>query len=625
MGKSSSNKRKTSKYSSQGRAKKKSKTRRTRSKRLRRRDDLVAYSSNDSRSSVSDSSSSEDKYRSRSSRSRTRKVLKGTKRRVRSYSSSSDESHRKRKQKGSKRNDDSEVRKKSLRNKKKKKGQKDASISSRSSGSLSCSTCWSSSSSSDESEYESLRGRSERREKNVRKLKNVKSGTKKRKYKSRSCSSCSRHNGSIDDWSEEKVSGGIISKRLKSVITLANEDKEGREFTWDEHKEEMIYDHDDYPSSRSNDSNDGGNKSVSAHQSHGASERARPIEIEKREDASVCNIKTTKHSDSYKDGDDQYVRSKPACVRVGTNDAIEEKNNEMSEATGGVNGDDLESILRQKALENLRRFRGGFQTNATNAVNKKDKSDGALKSVSTRKAELSQTESSQDYGAQGVMGNSAHSMKKDEKLLSEKNSGNGSVSAKNNAHLPNQVAVSSRDKVVSGINKPRLVTSALKQALSKATTTAMEVPDSWVSDKAKLVTGSSASKNNATALSGNNNDDKINNASGSASCYASAGDVIMNKLKDEGKEGSSMVPLNNSSNGGAINNASGSSSVEPSSHIASAARDISSNKDQDDGKEGSQLEEKTMSVMRGGEMVQVSYKVYIPKKAPALARRQLKR
>ncbi|CAI9295073.1 unnamed protein product [Lactuca saligna] len=41
--------------------------------------------------------------------------------------------------------------------------------------------------------------------------------------------------------------------------------------------------------------------------------------------------------------------------------------------------------------------------------------------------------------------------------------------------------------------------------------------------------------------------------------------------------------------------------------------------------EASQFEKKTMSVMRGGEMVQVSYKVYIPNRAPALARRQLKR
>ncbi|KAI5063332.1 hypothetical protein GOP47_0021879 [Adiantum capillus-veneris] len=48
--------------------------------------------------------------------------------------------------------------------------------------------------------------------------------------------------------------------------------------------------------------------------------------------------------------------------------------------------------------------------------------------------------------------------------------------------------------------------------------------------------------------------------------------------------------------------------------LASAQRDSSSN-----------FQEKTMSVMRGGEMVQVSYKVYIPKRAAELARRRLQR
>lgn len=39
----------------------------------------------------------------------------------------------------------------------------------------------------------------------------------------------------------------------------------------------------------------------------------------------------------------------------------------------------------------------------------------------------------------------------------------------------------------------------------------------------------------------------------------------------------------------------------------------------------STFQQKTMSVMRGGEMVQVSYKVYIPQRAAALAKRQLRR
>ncbi|KAF2314357.1 hypothetical protein GH714_025659 [Hevea brasiliensis] len=177
--------------------------------------------------------SSEDTYLGRRSQSRsfTRKDVKGTKRRARSYScsSGSEESCCLRKQKGSRRNDDSKARKKKTRNKKKKKSRRNASNSSRSSGSWSCSTCRSSSS-SDESEYENHRGRSERRDNDTRKLKKVKSGTKRSRYRSRSCSSCSRHNENSDYRSEEKVTGGNISKRLRSIITLTKEDE--REKIW---------------------------------------------------------------------------------------------------------------------------------------------------------------------------------------------------------------------------------------------------------------------------------------------------------------------------------------------------------------------------------------------------------
>ncbi|MCO5607156.1 hypothetical protein L7F22_061349 [Adiantum nelumboides] len=52
----------------------------------------------------------------------------------------------------------------------------------------------------------------------------------------------------------------------------------------------------------------------------------------------------------------------------------------------------------------------------------------------------------------------------------------------------------------------------------------------------------------------------------------------------------------------------------PGVDLASAQHDSSDN-----------FQEKTMSVMRGGELVQVSYKVYIPKRAAELARRRLQR
>jgi hypothetical protein len=69
-----------------------------------------------------------------------------------------------------------------------------------------------------------------------------------------------------------------------------------------------------------------------------------------------------------------------------------------------------------------------------------------------------------------------------------------------------------------------------------------------------------------------------------------------------------------------VENVGESSASQPSSSLKPTLEEQNS-KDQ----QGGQFEQKTMSVMRGGEMVEVSYKVYIPKKAPALARRHLRR
>ncbi|KAL0399413.1 UNVERIFIED_CONTAM: hypothetical protein Sradi_2284600 [Sesamum radiatum] len=72
-------------------------------------------------------------------------------------------------------------------------------------------------------------------------------------------------------------------------------------------------------------------------------------------------------------------------------------------------------------------------------------------------------------------------------------------------------------------------------------------------------------------------------------------------------------------------NACSSSNEEPASSDRPISGEHSLEDKKDEAKDDSQFEQKTMSVMRGGEMVQVSYKVYIPKKTPALARRQLRR
>ncbi|EYU44968.1 hypothetical protein MIMGU_mgv1a006159mg [Erythranthe guttata] len=70
------------------------------------------------------------------------------------------------------------------------------------------------------------------------------------------------------------------------------------------------------------------------------------------------------------------------------------------------------------------------------------------------------------------------------------------------------------------------------------------------------------------------------------------------------------------------NNPANPSSSSSSARLMSDEHGLEQN---DEAKDGSQFKKKTMSVVRGGEVVQVSYKVYIPKKAPALGRRQFKR
>lgn len=253
-----------------------------------------------------------------------------------------------------------------------------------------------------------------------------------------------------DDDNIENVTMENNPRRLKSVITIATqqENEEGDDMKrYDEVKEEMVYDYDhdyDYPSCKSNDSNDGETKK------------------------------------ELVDNNNISVMSK-------------EKDNLES----GV--DDLESILRQKALENLSRFRGGIQT----------------KTVVDPVIDNKEKNVVENPVSQPVIQRSRFTWRRDE---------------------------------------------------HEKTDTTYSGPDS----------SGSQPKLQSTDLSST---ERVEN--------------IMNTHEN--------VEVKKSTDG-----------VETPSSASGS-------------NEASQFEKKTMSVMRGGEMVQVSYKVYIPNRAPALARRQLKR
>ncbi|XVE80098.1 hypothetical protein DITRI_Ditri14bG0112300 [Diplodiscus trichospermus] len=657
MGKSSSLKKKRSKNSSQSRkrTRNKVKSRRSKSKKLRRRH--YDSSDSDSRSMVSvSSSSSDDDYRSRRSRSRNRKDVKAGKKRARRRSSSSESSEvspRVKKRKGSRRDDDYEARK---RTSKRKKSRRDVSVSSKSSGSWSCSTCWSD---SDEIGYEKRRGKSERKEKGRRRLEMTERGSKRSRGRSRSCSSCSRYNEGSDHSIEERVMEESHSRRLKSVITVVKQENESHgELNTDEPKE--VYDYDDYPSCRSNDSNDDCSRRELPQHSHVVSETKRPLDDEQGE---VSNIRTCTVEESCKD-------DKPLYDGVGKNDALRE-NNEVSSATVGLNGDDMESILRQRALENLRKFRGGRQPNTSCPLTQNDKNDDDFKTPSSINSDPFQIETPKRDDVRVVIASQASqqsrqppvrrdftALPKNYRKTSDPNDDDkysGTVGS-DVASPPAQVdpGCVTRVKINTAINsvynKSKLVMSRTRPEAPNTDTNKKQEAAAQESSQAKLVTRSSVNEGgletaqtvkppeeNAASSSNKLKPIKSRIRQESPNIYmtqkqeSAALESSQAKLVTEstvsvgglGTNAQTVKPPDFSNSGGKVNNALDSACDKPPS--ISTSGDISSDKVKDETKDGSQFQQKKMSVMRGGEMVQVSYQVYIPKRTPALARRQLKR
>ncbi|XP_028122331.1 uncharacterized protein DDB_G0287625 [Camellia sinensis] len=581
-----SSKRKSSKLSSEARRKKRS--RRTKSRKLRHRDDSSSYSNDDSRSSVPiSSSSSEDEY-SRA-RSRTRSEVKGSRKRTRRSSSSrgsSEDSRHVKKKKDSKRSSKSETKKKTRR----KKRRREPSVSSISSDSRSCSPCRGAGSSSGESDFERLKRGSREKSKDKRALGKAKSGTKSNKNRSRT-PSCGRYSDSGGYGSKDVMPVENSSRRLRSVITVAkSQEEEVEEKEWDNdgHKEEIVYDRDDCPSCRSNDSNDGGSKRELAHHSHVDLERW--VEDAKGEEALVSDVKMTDLTKSGEEGGRQDCQSNSRSDGAGADNSLKEKNREVFPTSSSSKSDDLESILRLKALENLKKFRGGLQTNTKPPADEKSEGCSDVKQLCTANVEFVQNRSPKEDVSRAVDATRVLDQNPTPtsygKLLEGK--GGGSVTESASARLsvvcpPNQVALSSKEVDLSPAgavtSKSEMSKSALRKESSGTIVKQTDKTNMFVTEG--NVNKSSAETSKSAGQTSNNNDVGVNNVT----------------------ESSTSEP----------------SSLKPTLEEHSSKEQLGQDKD------GSQFEKKTMSVMRGGEMVQVSYKVYIPKKAPALARRHLRR
>ncbi|XP_038897881.1 histone-lysine N-methyltransferase SETD2 isoform X2 [Benincasa hispida] len=567
MGKaSSSRKKERSKTSSSQRSRRKSKSsKKLKSKKLRYRHDSPSCSDTDFESSTSVSSSSEDDKRVRRSRSKTRKNAKPSKKRSKRQShdrQSRERSPHPRKRKHSKRNDHCEAKKAT-----KKKRRRDASVGAYSDSS-SCSTCGNGSTTSNESEVVRRRGRSGKRKGNMGK-------TERGRYRSKSRSPCSLSSKDSDYQNEVDDDSYVRNnfRRLRSIIVIAGEENKLKTFAGNEQQEGATHqpnDVDDHPSLGDMDSKD----ATSKRELDYVISKEVPV-VEKKKEVDVPN---NRNSMVVKDDGVQNEGSNKNLGGVTNDHSLDERKNGCSGKTDSVNGIDLESILRQRALENLRKFKGAPPRNVETIANCKVDHNNDAKQLSSPVSKSVHVTSPRDdaeinskgFSRQGG-GNAVNSMIVKENGVKSTDAIDSSVPSMHDPVYSSQ----NLGKISNGSNALRpesKVDSLIKQApaAQESIQTKPSISDIGVDETAQ------------TQTQMRNNDDQN----------------IRNGLDSSAHKPSSL------------NSISGENSLSTSRHESG---------------DSSQFEQKTMSVMRGGEMVQVNYKVYIPKRAPALTRRQLKR
>lgn len=451
--------------------------------------------------------------------------------------------------------------------KKKKKVRRDAYVSSANSDSESSSTCkYDDNSSSDEG---ISRGRSRGRS---REKKMDHRDSKKGRNKNRSRMRSFSPSNSYDDESIEKVTVENNSRRLKSVITVVKPpENEEDDMNKDEPKEEIVYDYDDYPSCKSNDSN----------------------EIVDR-----SNV-------------------------VGEVDSMskEKESNVSGKIASEV--DNLELILRQKALENLSKFRGGTKPKTLASVDNKHKSDQSgvkpLASLSLGQTQRRVPAQEQDGFSMTptsppIVPRSRFTWRRDASVTTGKeqkaatHSGSHTSGSQPAAPKLQSARLSSSSRVENNtLNEEKAATYSGPHS-NKSQPAALELQSAHLSSTSR-VENKTVNEENSATYSGPLSGDSQPAAPKLQSARLSPTSGIENKTVSD----TSKIMANaNSTSGGTETNVDQKSTAAletPSS--ASSAKEGSSKEQQNETTDNSQFEKKTMSVMRGGEMVQVSVYCFV--------------
>ncbi|KAI3854184.1 hypothetical protein MKW98_024607 [Papaver atlanticum] len=538
-----------------------------------------------------------------------------------------------------------------------------------------------------ERELVNSRGRSEVKEteskRNSGKMSRGRENSRSRS-RSRSCSSFSGHSLENRYCSEDKYPYENYRGRIRSVA-IANETDEvdGRDYLKEENKADIIQAYDDCPSSRSNDSLDGDRKKNASGHAY-VDFKKRSKEDSKMFETAVA-IDNSEGNESKTIVRQKAVEKFEASIGIDVSEGsdfesvLRKKALEKFEASvlrKSPAADDLEAILRQKALENLKKLRGGLQADKKAVGDQIDESDNVAKYPSnedtistnlhredvkvtksketasqvTKSATMSSAESkpvtysTNSVGDQADKSDSVANRTSAEKvdvvtrtsLLKEADKVAGSketvswvaktsmeskyATSKDDCQIPdkNHIKHESRDQTSTSHVVPGAGNSSLSQMVAGKATQNSNASIELTINQTKLNT----SRTRIVSPSDHPIDNQTPIAQNSPATKVVQPEHIEVKKIDEIPRGADVVS--------SAHMAEHSENCESGPHKASSCITPMSEKQEskesgDVIKGSSQFEQKTMSVIRGGELVQVSYKVYIPNKPPALARRKLNR
>ncbi|NP_001315980.1 uncharacterized protein LOC101259653 [Solanum lycopersicum] len=392
-----------------------------------------------------------------------------------------------------------------------------------------------------------------------------------------SCSCNTTHNG--EEYVEESN-----PKRLRSVITIPakTHEEEGNEQGPDMLKEEILNKHHDCPSCTNHDNND--------------------LEIKGKLASCSCFPSIQRMQDGNLTIDETFGPTKVDggldphrnIVKEVSHDNGGESGNSDNIANTGI--EDLENVLRKKALENLQKFRKEFQTNLkSGAKEKKNGSD--INQLSPPKTEVVPYKSLEHGEKDGLALN--QDVKFRSKLVTTKE-------FSHSTEIEINTPVEKNNGKGSGCFEPCVTQLADRSALSQSPEQENHTTEPVLSNEpepGKLLCSTTVQTYK-----------KENSLASKRNIIKTPVPLRPGVLSTGTSDNLDMEAVN-----------AGIRPTLETSSARSTSDGLASKHQPDETKDASEFEQKTMSVMRGGEMVQVNYKVYIPKRAPALSRRKLNR